>query len=199
MGMSASIPFRTPTLSWALAGGCTLAAVGLAWMLGGHAAGQRMALPAKASAAGASAVAATIAPAGARLQLAEPPRIDWPSGEQAPGLLSDANNSANPQDRLRQAGGPPQASILRMWETTAKQPWRSTGPALTAKSWVITGMVQRGAQSQVIVLIDGQSEPSFFKVGDTLPGGARLVWIKPDTMGVSMPGGKRLEVAVFQQ
>jgi Type II secretion system protein C len=79
--------------------------------------------------------------------------------------------------------------IERAWESNAQTGWSIRTTPLTPPNWRISGVVQRGSQTQVIVLIDGEPNPKFFKIGDTLPGGAQLAWVQPDVVGVVSNGG----------
>jgi hypothetical protein len=79
--------------------------------------------------------------------------------------------------------------IERAWESNAQTGWNIRTIPLTPPNWRISGVVQRGSQTQVIVLIDGEPNPKFFKIGDTLPGGAQLAWVQPDVVGVVSNGG----------
>ena len=50
-------------------------------------------------------------------------------------------------------GGPPPASAIeRLWETNANQGWKVRATPLTRPNWYITGVVQRGDKTQVIIL-----------------------------------------------
>jgi hypothetical protein len=81
--------------------------------------------------------------------------------------------------------------IQRMWEGNSAGRWEIRATPLSPKNWRISGVVQRGAQTQVIVQFDEEPTPKFYKIGDTLPGGAKLAWVKPDVIGVieSKSGG----------
>jgi Type II secretion system protein C len=90
------------------------------------------------------------------------------------------------------------ASIDQAWESNAQADWNVRATPLTAPNWRISGVVQRGSQTQVIVLIDGEPNPKFFKIGDTLPGGAKLAWVQPEVVGVVVPKGGNLSVPVLE-
>ncbi|MDP2401812.1 MAG: hypothetical protein U1D25_06160 [Hydrogenophaga sp.] len=85
----------------------------------------------------------------------------------------------------------------RLWETTAIQPWQVRAVPITAPNWIITGVVQRGKNTQIIVQFDGEPAPRFLKIGDVLPGGSTLAWVGPGTIGVVTPNRKRLAVPVL--
>lgn len=88
-------------------------------------------------------------------------------------------------------------AVERMWETTANLAWQVRPAPLTPPNWFITGVVKRGDQSQIIVQFDGEPAPRFMKIGDLLPGGGRLAWVRSDAIGVVMPGRKSLGVPVL--
>jgi len=88
-------------------------------------------------------------------------------------------------------------AVDRMWETTAKLAWQVSAEPLTPSNWFITGIVKRGAQTQIIVQFEGDPKPRFLKIGDVLPGGGRLAWVRPDAIGVITTDRKKLNVAVL--
>ena len=96
-------------------------------------------------------------------------------------------------------GGPPPASAIeRLWETNANQGWKVRATPLTRPNWYITGVVQRGDKTQVIVQFDGEKQPRFLKIGDTLPGGGKLAWVRDNAIGVVTPDKKIVGVSVRQ-
>lgn len=88
-------------------------------------------------------------------------------------------------------------AVDRMWETNAQQSWQARAKPLTPPNWYITGVVRRGEQTQIIVQFDGDPVPKFFKVGDTLPGGGRLAWVRSDAIGVVTPNHKKIDLPVL--
>ena len=88
--------------------------------------------------------------------------------------------------------------IERAWESNAQAGWSVRATPLTPPNWRISGVVQRGSQTQVIVLIDGEPNPKFFKIGDTLPGGAKLAWVQPDVVGVVVPKDGNIALPVLE-
>ena len=78
-------------------------------------------------------------------------------------------------------------ALHQMWDLGGLAEWKVRPTALSRPNWRISGVVQRGEQTQAIVQIDGEQAPRFFKIGDTLPGGAKLAWVKPNVIGVVMP------------
>ena len=95
-------------------------------------------------------------------------------------------------------GGVVEGNVVdRMWETNAQQGWQVRTQPLTPQNWYITGVVQRGTATQVIVQFDGDPVPKFYKIGETLPGGSKLVWVRPDAIGVITPNRKKINVPVL--
>lgn len=88
-------------------------------------------------------------------------------------------------------------AVNRMWETTASQAWQVRAMPITPPNWYITGVVQRGEKTQIIVQFDGEPAPRFLKIGDTLPGGGQLAWVRPGAIGVVTPNRKRIGVPVL--
>jgi len=103
-----------------------------------------------------------------------------------------------PPEEIQPAGvGSSATATDLLWETTANQPWQVRPQPITPPNWYITGVVRRGEQTQVIVQFDGEPMPRMFKVGDTLPGGAKLGWIRPNAIGVITPNKRSLDVPVL--
>jgi hypothetical protein len=69
---------------------------------------------------------------------------------------------------------------------------------LTQPSWYITGVVQQGDNTRVMVQFQGEPTVRFFKVGDTLPGGSQLAWVQPGAIGVVTPKRKSIQVPILQ-
>lgn len=88
-------------------------------------------------------------------------------------------------------------AVDRMWETTASQAWQVRAAPITPPNWYITGVVQRGEKTQIIVQFDGEPNPRFLKIGDVLPGGGKLAWVRTGTIGVVTPNRKRIGVPVL--
>ena len=88
-------------------------------------------------------------------------------------------------------------AVVRMWETTANQAWQVRAAPITPPNWYITGVVQRGDKTQVIVQFDGEPAPRFLKIGDVLPGGSKLAWVRPGAIGVVTPHRKSIGVPVL--
>lgn len=110
----------------------------------------------------------------------------------APGTRSDAAESPE----IVPGGAVSGQAVVRMWEINANQTWQVRSAPLTPPNWFITGVVKRGDQTQIIIQFDGEPQPRFFKIGDVLPGGGKLGWVKPDAIGVITPTRKKLSVAL---
>lgn len=124
--------------------------------------------------------------------VAEPPKTRPSASNASAPLTGGANEEIQPAG----VGDADRATDL-LWETTASQPWQVRPQPITPPNWYITGVVRRGEQTQVIVQFDGEPMPRMFKVGDTLPGGARLGWVRPNAIGVITATKKTLDVPVL--
>lgn len=126
-------------------------------------------------------------------------RAEPPAPSAAPGPAAGVPGTATPSPAdIQPAGlGGNATPTDLLWETTASQPWQVRPQPITPPNWYITGVVRRGEQTQVIVQFDGEPMPRMFKVGDTLPGGARLGWVRPNAIGVIMSNKKALDVPVL--
>lgn len=87
--------------------------------------------------------------------------------------------------------------LHQIWEFNAQQPLVLLPQPLTAPSWYITGVVQQGKNTRVMVQFQGESQVRFYKVGEMLPGGSKLVWVKPGAIGVITPKRKNLQVPIL--
>jgi hypothetical protein len=95
------------------------------------------------------------------------------------------------------AGEKKEFVVGRMWEAQARQSYTPSTTPVSAPDWRITGSVVRGSQTFVIVQIDGLPEPQLLKIGSKLPGGATLVWVRPNVIGVREQGAPMLELPVL--
>ncbi|MFM9922037.1 hypothetical protein VLK31_03520 [Variovorax sp. H27-G14] len=93
-------------------------------------------------------------------------------------------------------GGYPVDVAVEMWEAWLKQPRKIGDRALTAEAWVVTGVVVRANVQEVIVQRGNDPKPQFRRVGDTLPGGARIVWVRPNAIGLITPQRERISLPV---
>lgn len=132
-----------------------------------------------AAAALATAAAATRSPASATTT-ASPGRVATPNSNR-PNVAPAGWGSTN-------------TSVEQMWESNARTDWAVRSTPLTPPNWRISGVVQRGDETQVMVQFDGDPAMKFLKIGDVLPGGGKLAWIRPDVIGVAF--AKRAPVAI---
>jgi hypothetical protein len=103
-----------------------------------------------------------------------------------------------PETDTPPGGDPLTAELSQIWETNAQQAPATLPQALTQPSWYITGVVQQGDNTRVMVQFQGEPTVRFFKVGDTLPGGSRLAWVQPGAIGVVTPKRKSIQVPILQ-
>ena len=89
-------------------------------------------------------------------------------------------------------------ALEQMWESNARVEWKVRPQPLTAPNWRISGVVQRGQQTQLIVQFDGEAVPRFFKLGDVLPGGAKLAWVQPNVIGAVLEPRDAVAVPVLE-
>ncbi|MDM0033329.1 hypothetical protein QTI33_14435 [Variovorax sp. J22P271] len=91
-------------------------------------------------------------------------------------------------------GGFPVDVLQEMWEVSLQTPHKIGDTPLTAENWFITGVVMQGAEQQVIVQRGSDPKPHFHKVGDLLPGGARIAWVRPSAIGLITPKSERISL-----
>jgi hypothetical protein len=101
-----------------------------------------------------------------------------------------------PQQAPDAAGKTPDP-LSQLWEFNAQQPPALLPQPLTEPNWYITGVVQQGENTRVMVQFQGESQVRFYKVGDVLPGGSKLAWVKPGAIGVVTPQRKKLQVPIL--
>lgn len=95
-----------------------------------------------------------------------PPVVPDPSEDEAPADLAE----------------------LRIWEATARQPLPPRKAPLTAPGWKIVGVTSVGDDANVLILFDKQITPETLKVGDLLPGGAKITQISQDALRIVLNG-----------
>lgn len=114
------------------------------------------------------------------------------------GAPTPAADTSKPEEII--PGGATTATVVeRMWETNASKAWQVRPIPLTLPNWFITGVIQRGEQTQIIVQFDGDPQPRFLKIGDTLPGGGKLSWVRPNAIGVIMPDKRIVGVSIWPE
>lgn len=106
------------------------------------------------------------------------------------------NATGTPPPRKAVAGGAKSDPLVDMWEAAYLRPPVTSGEPLTPPRWVIVGVANRGDQQIVMVQRGSDPTPHYYKVGDTLPGGARIVWVKPGVVGLATPRRERIELSL---
>lgn len=168
---------------WALAAVLSmLAPAGLGWLQAGVA----LEAPSGSDPASPASEAASMR----SLSLPRPPShaVPAPAGETA-----KAARSAIPPP-----GGFPVEVLHEMWEVALRTPRKVGDTPLTAENWFITGVFTRDDEHQVIVQRGSDPKPHFHRVGDALPGGARIVWVKPNVIGLQNPGSEAIALPLNQ-
>lgn len=69
---------------------------------------------------------------------------------------------------------------------------------LTRPDWRISGVVTEGAQLVLLITIQGEFLPKTIRIGDTLPGGAKVTAIQADRV-VALLDGHRVSLSTFPQ
>ncbi len=116
-----------------------------------------------------------------------PVKIDQPPQRQEKALKQAAATANKTPDPLSQ-----------LWEFNAQQPPELLAQPLTEPNWYITGVVQQGDNTRVMVQFQGESQVRFYKIGDVLPGGSKLAWVKPGAIGVVTPKRKNIQVPILE-
>ena len=109
-------------------------------------------------------------------------------------------NATTPaQTGLPPPGGFPIDVLQEMWELALLAPRQISARALTPENWFITGVLTRGTEQVVMVQRDSDPKPIFRKVGDELPGGARIAWVGPNAIGLVTPKSERIALPLGEQ
>ncbi len=69
---------------------------------------------------------------------------------------------------------------------------------LTPPNWRIAGVYSSGPQYVALMAIEGNPAQQLLHVGDSLPGGAKILRITPDRISVSLNGKKR-SIITYQE
>jgi hypothetical protein len=67
---------------------------------------------------------------------------------------------------------------------------------LTAPDWRIAGVFTEGGRHALMLAVDGQPQTETLHVGDTLPGGAKVIAISNDRVGLSL-NGQRVTLSTY--
>jgi len=87
---------------------------------------------------------------------------------------------------------------LRIWEVTARQPLPPRKEPLTAPGWKIVGVTSVGNDTNVLLLFDKQIDIEARKVGDLLPGGAKIIQISQDALRIFL-NGQYMKLSIRKQ
>jgi hypothetical protein len=82
----------------------------------------------------------------------------------------------------------PDPAQLRVWEAAVRQPMPPRKEALTPPVWRIVGVTMIGNEKNVLLLFGKQAATEARKIGDQLPGGAKIVQISQDHLQISLNG-----------
>lgn len=88
--------------------------------------------------------------------------------------------------------------ILRSWEATARQPLPPRKEPLTPPGWKIVGVTIAGKERNVLILFDNQKTTELRKIGDALPGGAKIVQISQDELQLAL-NGQLMKLSLHKQ
>jgi hypothetical protein len=77
---------------------------------------------------------------------------------------------------------------LQIWEMAARQALPPRKEPLTPSRWRIVGVTAVGDEKSVLLLFANQTATEARKVGDKLPGGAKIVQISQDHLQISLNG-----------
>ena len=77
---------------------------------------------------------------------------------------------------------------LRIWEATVRQPLPPRKEPLTPPDWKIVGVSASGNDKNVMILFENQTTAEVLKIGDKLPGGAKIVDITQDYLRLVLNG-----------
>ena len=119
-----------------------------------------------------------------------------------PPTVPAADESAPPETVQKSGipppGGFPVSVLQEMWEASLRTPHKIGDKPLTAENWFITGVVMRGTEQEVIVQRGSDPKPHFHKVGDLLPGGARIAWVRPNAIGLITPKSEQISLPLHR-
>jgi hypothetical protein len=89
---------------------------------------------------------------------------------------------------------------LRVWEITARQPLAlpPRKEPLTPPTWKIVGVTTIGSEKNVLLLFENQTAADIKKIGDRLPGGAKIVDITQDHLRLLL-NGQHLKLSLLKQ
>lgn len=77
---------------------------------------------------------------------------------------------------------------LRIWELAARAPLPARKEPLTPPNWKIVGVSSSSSDKNVMILFENQPNAEVLKIGDKLPGGAKIVDITQDYLRLVLNG-----------
>lgn len=77
---------------------------------------------------------------------------------------------------------------LQIWEIAARQALPPRKEPLTPPRWRVVGVTAVGNEKNVLILFGNQPATEIRKIGDKLPGGAKIVQISQDHLQISLNG-----------
>ena len=109
-------------------------------------------------------------------------------------LAGGPRGSGNrPENRLARglaasAASAPSSSAVGLWELGRLEGTPGTGKPLTTPNWRIVGTTVSGTNSHVLILFEGSQVPEARRVGEPLPGGAKVLAVDGQQIEVLYQG-----------
>ncbi len=94
-------------------------------------------------------------------------------------------------DYVERARGVSSAAFSQAWEISRLTDHQASPTPPKTQLWRVAGLTQVGSETRVLVVFEGSTAPELKKVGDTLPGGAKIVSIDATSVEV-LVGGNRI-------
>jgi hypothetical protein len=91
-------------------------------------------------------------------------------------------------DKAEELASIPDTGESRIWEATVRQAMPPRKEPLTPPGWRIVGVTTIGNEKNALLLFDKQPATEVRKIGDKLPGGAKIIDILPDHLQISLNG-----------
>lgn len=86
------------------------------------------------------------------------------------------------------AASAPSSAAVGLWELGRLEGTLGTGKPLTTPNWRIVGTTVSGTNSHVLILFEGSQVPEARKVGEPLPGGAKVLAVDGQQVEVLYQG-----------
>lgn len=107
------------------------------------------------------------------------------SENEAPFVLQAAPTEKSELSDVAQVVDPAE---LQIWEVAARQALPPRKEPLTALPWRIVGVTEVGNEKNVLLLFGNLPATETRKIGEKLPGGAKIVQISQDHLQISLNG-----------